>query len=287
MATSPTVRQRELGMRLREIRSAKGLTVEEVAKELLCSPTKVSRMETGARRQSLRDVRDLCQLYELGPETSAELMELTRQARQPGWWTEFDDTKVYYPFIGLEQDATAITAFGMYFVPALLQTPDYARALVRGIVPKIGADVLEERVKVRMRRQELLSTPAVPRYRALIDEAVLRRQVGGADVMKAQLEHLALLAEGGRVNIQVIPFGAGAYAAADSNFDFLEFGGSDLPDLVVVEGLTQQTYLERAADIERYGESLEYLRDTAMNLKDSVKLIREVGREHAEATGAS
>jgi transcriptional regulator with XRE-family HTH domain len=281
MATGPTVRQRELGMRLRETRLAQGLTVEDVAEKLLCSPTKISRMETGARRQSLRDVRDLCQLYGLEPEASAELMELTRQARQPGWWTEFDDTKVYYPFIGLEQDATAITAFGMYFIPALLQTRDYARALVRGIVPKIDADVLEERVKVRMRRQELLATSAGPRYRALLDEAVLRRLVGGSDVMKDQLESVALLAEGGRVTIQVIPFAVGAYAAADSNFDYLEFDSSALPDLVVVEGLTQQTYLERPADISRYSESLEYLRDTALNPRDSVNMIKEIGRQYA------
>jgi transcriptional regulator with XRE-family HTH domain len=281
MATGPTVRQRELGMRLRETRLAQGLTVEDVADKLLCSPTKISRMETGARRQSLRDVRDLCQLYGLDPEASAELMELTRQAREPGWWTKFDAVKVYYPFIGLEQDATAITAFGMYFIPALLQTRDYARALVRGIVPKIHATVLEERVEVRMRRQELLAAPSSPRYRALLDEAVLRRQVGGPTVMKDQLESVARLAEEGRVNIQVIPFGVGAYAAADSNFDYLEFGGSALPDIVVVEGLTQQTYLERPAEIARYSESLEYLRDTALSPRDSVKMIQQVSREHA------
>jgi transcriptional regulator with XRE-family HTH domain len=287
MATSPTVRQRELGLRLREARQAQEKTVEDVAKELMCSPTKISRMETGRRLQSPRDVRDLCRIYNLEPEATAELMELTRQARQPAWWNEFDDSKSWFPFIGMEQDASAITSFGMYFLPALLQTPEYARAIVRGIVPKIGADVLEERVKVRMRRQELLSRPSPPRYRALIDEAALRRQVGGPGVMKDQLERIAQLADEGKVTVQVIPYGAGAYAAADSNFEYMEFGGSDLPDLVVVEGLTQQNYIERPTHTNRYGESLEYLRDTALNLRDSVKFIRELSAEHAEAEKAS
>ena len=169
---SPTIRQRELGMRLREFRTAKGLTVEDVAHELLCSPTKVSRAETGARRATLRDVRDLCRIYGVDSETSAELMELAREARQPGWWTKYDDLKIA-PYIGMEQAATAITTFGMYYVPALLQTEDYARAIIKGIAPKIEEDILGQRVEARMMRQKLLFQPKPPKYRVLIDEAVL------------------------------------------------------------------------------------------------------------------
>src|SRR3984885_7024370 len=128
---SPTIRQRQLGMRLREFRTSKGLTVEDVARELLCSPTKISRAETGARRATLRDVRDLCQLYGIDAETSAELMKLAREARQSGWWTKYDDLRIS-PLIGMEQSATAITSFGMYFVPALFQSEDYARAIIKG-----------------------------------------------------------------------------------------------------------------------------------------------------------
>src|SRR5512135_57341 len=112
---SPTIRQRELGMRMREFRTAKGLTVEDVARELLCSPTKISRAETGARRATLRDVRDLCRIYGVDSVTSAELMELAREARKPSWWTRYDDLRIS-PYIGMEQAATAITAFGMYYV---------------------------------------------------------------------------------------------------------------------------------------------------------------------------
>lgn len=272
---SPTIRQRELGMRLRELRNAKGLTVEDVAKELLCSPTKVSRAETGARRATLRDVRDLCGIYGVDPETSAELMQLAREARQQGWWTKYDDLKVS-SFIGMEQAATAITCFGMYFVPALLQSADYARAIIKGIAPKIEQDILEQRVEARIKRQELLSASKPPKYRALLDEAVLHRQVGGPLVMKAQLDKVLSLIREDRAAIQVIPYESGAYGAIDSNFDYLEFGSTKLPDLVFVEGLVSHLYLERPDELERYREALDYLRDEALNPRDSANKIEEI-----------
>jgi transcriptional regulator with XRE-family HTH domain len=272
---SPTIRQRELGVRLREFRNAKGLTVEDVAKELLCSPTKISRAETGARRATLRDVRDLCQIYGVDPETSAELMKLAREARQSGWWTKYDDLKIT-PFIGYEQAATAITCFGMYFVPALIQTEDYAREIIKGIAPKIEEDTLGQRVEARMIRQKLLYQPKPPKYRALLDEAVLHRQVGGPSVMKAQLDKILSSVREDRVAVQVMPYEVGAYGAIDSNFDYLEFADSMLPDLVFVEGLASHLYLDRQEDLDRYREALDYLRDEALNLRDSVKKIEEI-----------
>ena len=271
---SPTVRQRELGLRLRELRTAKNLTVEMVARELLCSPTKIARAETGVRRATLRDVRDLCQIYEVDPETSAELMELAREAYQPGWWAKYDDLKIT-PLIGMEQSATAITSFGMYFFPALLQSADYARAIIKGIAPKIEENVLAQRVEARMMRQKLLYQAKPPKYRALLDEAVLHRQVGGPSVMRAQLEKiLSFMRE--RAAVQVIPYEVGAYGAIDSNFDYLEFVGTMLPDLVFVEGLVSHLYLERPDELDRYREALEYLRDEALNPRDSAKRIEEI-----------
>ena len=275
---SPTIRQRELGMRLREFRTAKGLTVEDVANELLCSPTKVSRAETGARRATLRDVRDLCQIYELDSETSAELMELAREARQPGWWTKYDDLKIA-PYIGMEQAATAITAFGMYYVPALLQTEDYARAIIKGIAPKIEEAIQGQRVEARMMRQKLLFQPKPPKYRALVDEAVLHRQVGGCAVIKAQLDKILSLIREERAAVQVIPYEVGAYGATDSNFTYMEFAGTKLPDLVFVEGLVSQLYLERPDELARYREALDYLRDEALNPRDSAKKIERMRDE--------
>jgi transcriptional regulator with XRE-family HTH domain len=172
-------------MRLRELRNALGLTVEEVGEKLLCSATKISRLETGSRRASLRDVRDLCRLYDVNDEAQAgELMELARQAREPGWWARFDEP-ILSPLLGLEQEAVAITAFSMFWVPALLQTAEYARPTIRSIEKKIDPAVLEQRIEARLLRQQLLDQPVPPRYRALLDEAVLHRRVGGPPKRKS------------------------------------------------------------------------------------------------------
>src|SRR2546430_17311855 len=143
--TSPTVRQRELGKRLRDLRNERVLTVEDVAGRLLGSATKISRLETGARRPSLRDVRDLCGLYEVDETVSAEFMLLAREAREQGWWTKYDDLKLD-PYIGLEQDATAITNYTMYYIPALLQNEEYARAIIKAVAPKISPEIHQQRV---------------------------------------------------------------------------------------------------------------------------------------------
>ena len=165
------------------------MTIKDVAEKLLCSATKISRLETGARRPSLRDVRDLCTLYGVNESTSAEFMTLAREAREQGWWTQYEDLKLD-PYIGLEQVATSITNYTMYYIPALLQTADYARAIIKAIAPKINPEIHEQRVEVRLRRQQLLDQENRPRYRVLLDEAVLHRPVGGSTVMVAQLERV-------------------------------------------------------------------------------------------------
>ncbi len=275
-SANPTVRQRELGMRLRELRTGLGLTVEAVGDQLLCSATKISRLETGARRASLRDVRDLCGIYGVtDPAETEELMKLARQARQPGWWTQYDEPGLS-PLLGLEQEAIAITTFSMYCVPALLQTIDYARVITRGVERKMNADVLEQRVEVRMRRQQLLERTAPPRYRALLDEAVLRRQVGGAAVMEAQLDKILKCIADEKAAVQVIPFDLGAHASSDSNFTFLEFGENLQKPVVFLEGLSSNRYQERPIEIERYREAIEYLRDAALSLRDSASLITQL-----------
>jgi transcriptional regulator with XRE-family HTH domain len=274
--TSPTVRQRELGKRLRELRNQHDLTVEDVASRLLCSATKISRLETGARRPSLRDVRDLCTLYELDEPTSAELMNLARGAREQGWWTQYEDIQLD-PYIGLEAVATAITSFSMYYVPALLQTEEYARALIKGIAPQINPVIHEQRVEVRLRRQQLLEEHPRPRYRVLLDEAVLHRRVGGPEIMAVQLGKLLEAERRSIATIQVIPFDVGAHAAQDSNFVLLEFGeGPDLSPVVFVEGLTGNQYIERKADLARYREAVEHLRDSALSPRDSLRRVDEI-----------
>jgi transcriptional regulator with XRE-family HTH domain len=274
---SPTLRQRELGRRLRELRLGRRLTVEDVAAQLECSATKISRLETAARRAIPRDVRDLCQIYGVTDLAEVEeLINLARQGRQPGWWTQYSDLRLT-PLIGLEQEAVAITSFSMYYVPALLQTADYARAIIKGIARRMDPRIADERVEARIRRQQLLEKETRPRYRALLDEAVLRRLVGGPTVMAAQLDKLLKHQGEETAAIQVVPFSIGAHAGADSNFDFLEFEESSLQGPVVyVEGLFTNHYQERPAEIKRYRESIDQLRDAAFGIRDSMNLISEI-----------
>src|SRR5712691_4376216 len=264
----PTVRQRELAGRLRTLRNELELTVDQVASELLCSATKISRIETAKRRASLRDVRDLCRIYRVSEETAAELMDLARQAREPGCYAQYEDLDLA-PYIGMEQAATAITYFSMYYIHGLLQTEAYARAIIKAITPKMEPKVYDDRVEARMRRQELLEQSTQPRFRSLMDEGALRREVGGPKVMSEQLTKLLQVASEEKATIQVIPFSAGAHASADGNFSLLEFANSDVPDLIYVEGLTSHLYQERPGEIRRYREALEYLRDAALNTRDS------------------
>lgn len=277
---NPTVRQRQVGARLRQLRTGLGRTVEDVASELLCSPTKISRLETGARPANLRDVRDLCRLYGVTEQETEALLTLARQAREPSWWTRYEDLGLS-PYIGFEQDAAAITAFSMYWVPALLQTPDYARALITGIAPKIEPAILRQRVEVRLKRQGLLNRREPPQYRVFLDEAVLHRQVGGPGVMAAQLDRILQSVKSERVIVRIIPFGVGSYASTDSNFVLLEFNDPALSPFIFIEGLYNHSYLERSAELLRYREAIDYLHDEAGNPAESTDLIETIRKTHA------
>ena len=269
---SPVARQRELGTRLRGLRNEKGMTVEEVAAQLLCSTTKISRLETAARRPSLRDVRDLCALYEVDEATSVELMNLAREAREPGWWTQYDDLDLG-PLLGLEQEATVITCYSMSYMPGL-QTEEYAQGIIQTVAPKMDPQIVHQRTEARMRRQQLLESDSPPRFHVLLDEVVLHRGVGGPAVMAAQLQKLLKAVRNGKAVVQVIPFSAGAYAAMDSYFMLLDFGSdSELWPVVFVEGLSDNQFLERRDDIARYRETIDYLQARALDQHDSVKLI--------------
>jgi transcriptional regulator with XRE-family HTH domain len=279
---SPTVRQRELGLRLRKIRTGLGLTVEDVARKLMCSPAKVSRMETGARRPILRDIRELCSIYSLDAETSDEFMQLARQARESAWWNKYDDVELI-PFIGLEQDASSIIVYDLHYLPGLLQTEDYARALIRVINPKIDQDVLEQRVRIRLRRQQRLEGDNPPRYCALIDEAAFHRKVGSDALMVAQVDKVLSLAEDGKAIVHLIPFDRGIYAAADIMFVLLEF--AQLPPLVFVEGLVELQHLDRPDQVERYREAIERIRNAALSPRDSLRRLAEIRKGYDTGSG--
>ena len=277
MATSSsTVRQRELGKRLRALRLEHGLTVEDVAAEIMCSATKISRLETGTRRPSLRDVKDLCMLYKVDESTTDEFMELARGTRTQEWWTQYDDLKLD-PYLGLEEEASAITSYTMYYLPALLQIEDYTRVIIETIAPKMDPKILQDRIEARMRRQKRLEEDDRPRYRVFLDEAVLFRSVGGRVIMANQLDKVLEVERQNKVTFQIVPFDLGAHAAQDSNFILFEFDEkSGLSPVVFVEALTGNHYLEKEADVSRYREAVEYLRDTALSPRDSVQRLTEI-----------
>jgi len=278
--TSLTARQRELSTRLRALRNELGMTVEEVAERLLCSATKISRLETAARRPSIRDVRDLCALYNVDDSATAELMNLAREARAPAWWAKYEDLNLQ-PLIGLEQEATSITCYSMYYMPGLLQTDEYAHRIIKTVAPKMDLQIVQQRTDVRMRRQRLLDEDSGPCYNVLLDELVFRRGVGGPSLMTAQLDRTLGMARSGKASVRIIPFTAGAYAAADSYFVLLEFDEeSNLWPIVYIEGLTDNQYLQRGSDISRYRETIEYLRDRALNPEDSIRFMESAREEY-------
>jgi hypothetical protein len=201
-------------------------------------------------------------------------MDLARKARELGWWRQYDDLNLD-PYIGLEEAASSITCFSMYYVPALMQTEDYAEGIIKRIAPGMDPQIHQQRIEVRLRRQKLLEQDSRPRYRVLLDEAVLHRRVGGPATMATQLEKILRLEREDRATVQVIPFDVGAHAAQDSNFVLLEFNESASP-VVFVEGLTSNQYHERKADIARYREAVERLRDSALTPRDSVLLAADM-----------
>jgi transcriptional regulator with XRE-family HTH domain len=270
---SPTLRRRELGTRLRELRQSKGMTVDEVAGRLLVSAPKVSRIETGAggRGVNLRDIRDLCDLYEVDAAEREKLMRLARESQQKSWWQEYGELRSP-TFVGLEAAATSILEYESNLIPPLLQTPDYARAMVEGVELDVTDELIEQRAQARQTRQQLLTGEAPIRFWAVLDEAAVRRVVGGRDVMAAQLRSITELAALANVTVQLIPFEAGAHPGISSTFILLHFE-EDVPDLVYVEGLLGDHFLENPTDVSRYRRVFDQLRAIALSPKDSAVMI--------------
>lgn len=272
---SPTLRRRELASRLRELRKQSGLTVDDVARHLLCSPPKVSRIETGTRSPTLRDVRDLCVLYGVSDAEQARLMTIARESKQQGWWNKFDDLAIE-SLIGLEVEAKQISSYESCIVPWAFQTEQYARAVIRGVLPRIDDRILEERVIARMTRQELLRSADPPYLWALVDESALRRTVGSDSVMREQLTKILEIAAAPNVTMQIVPFDAGAHPGLDNTFTLLEFDTSVQPPVAYVENLAGTFYLEREPEIMRYREVLAHLRACALSPANSAKRVQEV-----------
>jgi transcriptional regulator with XRE-family HTH domain len=275
---SPTLRRRELAGQLRDLRKEAGFTVDDVAKELLCSSAKISRIETASRSTSLRDVRDLCALYGVADPMLTHLMTLAREAKQQGWWHRYEDLSIG-PLIGLEIEATRVTSYESCVIPWMFQTKEYARTVIKGILPRISDHILDERVSARLKRQEILTRDSPPTFWSLVDESALRRRVGSNQVMYEQLHKMAELASiVPDITLQVVPFSLGAHPGLDNTFTLLDF--HSLPSVVYVENLAGTLYLERSSDVDRYEEALQHLRAGALDAESSLRLIGEIGESY-------
>ncbi len=256
----PTVRRRLLGAQLRRLREERGITLEDAGDVIRASGSKMSRLETGRVGFKDRDIADLLTFYQVTDEPERlALRDLARSASVNGWWHDYSDVLPawFEAYVGLEEAATSIRSYENQFVPGLLQTEDYARAVT--LLGHEGAPEaeIEQRVGLRMARQALLARPGPVHLWAVLDEAVLRRAAGRPGVMRRQLEHLLAAAERPNVTIQVIPFAAGAHAAAGGPFSILRFAEHDLPDVVYLEQLTSALYLDKRETVDHYMAVME------------------------------
>jgi transcriptional regulator with XRE-family HTH domain len=256
----PTVRRIGLGSELRRRREAAGLTRGEAGAAIRASTAKISRLELGRVGFKERDVTDLLTLYGVTDDVErAEFLRLTREANIPGWWQRYSDLlpSWFETYLGLEQAASVIRTYELQFVPGLLQTREYARAVIGLACTR--AEEVERRVELRMHRQHLLTASSPPAVWAVIDEAALRRSIGGPDLVRHQLDHLLDLNELPHVSIQIAPLTYGGHPAAGGAFTLLRFAHPDLPDIVYLEQLTSALYLDKRSDSEHYSQVMNRL----------------------------
>lgn len=261
-AGGPTVLRRLLGAQLRRLRERQGITREEAGYAIRASGSKMSRLELGRVGFKERDVADLLTLYGVTDEREREsLLELARDANTPGWWHRYGDVLPgwFETYVGLEEAAALIRTYEVQFIPGLLQTEEYARAVISLGNSAAPHEEIEQRVGLRITRQKLLTRGDGPRLWAVVDEAALRRPIGGREVMRGQIERLIEASKLPGVILQVLPFRVGGHTAEAGAFTILRFPESDLPDVVYVEQLTSALYLDRRDDVDAYMEAMERL----------------------------
>jgi transcriptional regulator with XRE-family HTH domain len=273
-----------LGAQLRRLREAKGITRDDAGYLIRSSDSKISRMELGRVSFKERDVADLLTLYGITDDHERQaLLGLARQANTPGWWHRYGDLLPgwFQAYIGLEEAATLIRTFEVQFVPGLLQTEAYARAVITQGNPDAPAEEVERRVDLRRRRQQLLTRPApdAPRLWAVVDEAALRRPIGGRPVLRGQLERLVEATELANVTVQVLLFGVGGHAAEGGAFTVLRFAEPDLPDVVYVEQLTSALYLDKPEDVDAYVAVMNRLDVESAPPRQTVEILNGILKE--------
>ncbi len=280
---SPTVRGKRLGIELRRLRRGVELTIEDVAKQLRISESRLSRIETGKAAAQSRDIKKLLDLYGVTDETQRELLlQIAREAQQKGWWTDYEEVLPagFETYVGLETEAERLRVYATILVPGLLQTEDYARAMIRAMRGELAEEV-DELVSLRMRRQERLTGEDPLNLWAVVDEAALRRPIGGHAVMRAQLDHLIESGKLAHVTIQVLPFAKQAHAGLAGPFDIVEFPQPSDQDVVCIDSSGGNVYVEKSRDVRRHKLVFEHLCAMALDPRESASFIESVKRELA------
>jgi transcriptional regulator with XRE-family HTH domain len=270
------VRRRRLAAELRRLREAAGLTCDEAARQLDCSVSKISRIETGRVLASPRDVRDLLAIYGVTGDQRDSLIQLARETRKKGWWQGYGDSVEPHlaTYLGMESEASEIRQYSVARIPILLQTEDYARAVVAA--GRAGTGTYPgpaDRVVEMMLERQRLAEATPPQMWAVMDEAALHRKVGGREVMREQIEHLIELSSQETTVLQFIPFSSGAYPALELPFVILGFPDQADPDVAAVGYATGVLWIEEMADVHRYNVLFHYLQAAALSLADSSALM--------------
>jgi transcriptional regulator with XRE-family HTH domain len=282
MTYQSTVRQRRLGAELRRLRDSSTVSTEQVAERLDCHISKISRIELGQSPIRRLDLEAMLDLYGLvDPARRAALMKLARSARTKGWWQSYTDVipPAYADFIGLEADALRMDSFQTMLVPGLLQTPDYARAVITEAWETEGPEQVERLVEVRALRQQLLTRDEPFELKAVICESVLQQRIGSTEIMRAQLERLIEVGRRPNVTLQVLPHAAGAHPGLNGPFTVLGFAEGGDPDVVLAENLTSSLYFEDTRELARYQWAFNRLMATAASPRTSVTLLKKAIEE--------
>lgn len=283
MAAIPTMRRRMLGAELRKIRERQAVTAEATAEAMGWHPSKISRVESGRSGLRAHEVKSLLDFYLVhDPDTRAALETLAREGKRRVWWQPYNDvlTPRYLDFISFEAEASAARSFQTVLVPGLLQTPDYARTVIRALKPERPADEVNALVDVRLARQNAALGREEPlTLWAILDESILRREVGGRATTAKQLMRLAEATDEPNVTLQVLPFGAGAHAGMLGPFVILKFPAQSELDVVYAEGLASSVYLERDTDRAAYSGTFDRLRAAALDVDPSRDAILRRARE--------
>ena len=282
MATGPTVRRRRLGTELRKLRESNGFKLEEVAARLGVVPSTLSRIETGKAPTKSAYLNQMLEMYGVSDaEQRQVLVDMAREGHRKGWWAAYDDVlpSGFDIYVGLEAETAAIRGYEISVVHGLLQIPDYARAVLREMFPRHAAEQIERLVDLRIERQKRFDDDPPIELWAVLDEAVIRRPVGGNAVMRGQLEHLLAAAGRPGVTVQVLPFGCGAHAGHGGPFSILEFPNRSDSEVAYVESVVGIIYLEKDRDVRARAEAFDRLRAAALAPGASADLIAQVAHD--------